>query len=744
MKTHYQKIRDELHMILTSSETKTQEHFDRCNDLLWGENGISSPNQFIIYDFLGMKNGFSRRYYAHPIITNASGEGLVGKTPLHFAVNILTSPEYLEFWNKMAEYHNLWEIQMSDASGKRNAGKTPLHDAASRLTSPEYSDFWEKMATYHDLWKIQMTYASSDEYVGKTPLHYAMSYLNLPKYLNFWMKMAEYQDLWKIQMPINSVIAGKTPLHYAAEYNLTSPEYLEFWKKMAEYPDLWKMQIPDSNKYYAGQTPLHFVAQRLTSSVYLEFWNKMTEYPDLWKIQMSDASGKRYAGKTPLHFSTFLISPEYLSFWEKMAKYPDLWKIQMTDASGEGYAGQTPLHSVVYYLTSPDFLPFWKKMEEYPDLWKIQMTDASGSGYAGKTPLHDAAGRLTSPEYSDFWNRIIKYMDINNKYNIQLGHNGEKSMFEKLFGVINRKKYDVDYFIRAHGSLTGTFFKLHSNITVLFITKSFEYSHVVSTNTYLSENKYDLNTTLNMCDKVNILRTYKPNDLVPNLILEFFERVEPFSVKGIYDRQNYNKTLDEYFSEDIPFDNNYLFKEKRDVIDNLGIFKSQKDKKNITSNLCEIVKYMSEKHRDKNITLVVGSCRISHDFDFNYDKLCKYVQLIDRSNMPITRYDNLCRENTKIISKKDPNTHEVPFNLERQSSFATFPTFATKEVFHNFDKDIEYALRYSNNVNIRETKRKLSSYEEISFTDIIDVYKYIIENQETKIPLPKSHNYKNY
>jgi hypothetical protein len=593
------------------------------------------------------------------------------------------------------------------------------------------------LANYPDYWKLYLK-NKTEYYEFYRLIHFACIKLTSPKYVDFWNKMAIYPDLWEIKLPDSSdkSNAGKTPLHIAANI-LTTPEYYDFWNKMAEYSNLWKIQMT-----YSGKTPLHLATENLKLPKYKIFWEKMTKYPDLWEIQLLNTSGLGNAGLTPLHSATTnLNSSEYFEFWEKMAKreYIYLWKIQMKDSSGEGYAGKTPLHTAASNLTSPKYFEFWNKFadKEYIDLWKIQMTDASGEEYVGQTPLHIAAFYLISPEYLPFFEKIAKYINIdrNDKNNIKLAFNIKSSIFEKLFrGFNNKKTYDVDYYISAHGELKGSFFKLNTNITVIFIAKSYARTYFSKNNQYISAIKNDLNTTLNLCDKLNILRIYENDDLVPNLNFQFFDISQPFKLRGILNKENYDKTLREYFELTIDINyNNPLFYDKRDIIDDLGIFESKKDKKNIESNLHDIIKYISNKHKDKNITLVVGSYLSSNNYDSYYSELCKYIQLIDRTNMPITKYNKLCYDKTKIISKnKDKIGREMTFDLERQHTFAT-PEIKEKEekdIFHNFDKDVEYALELSDNADIQETQRKLISYEQISFTDMINVYKHIIDNQE--------------
>jgi hypothetical protein len=554
------------------------------------------------------------------------------------------------------------------------------------------------------------------------------------------MIIAEYPDYWKLYLK-NKTKEYKfyRLIHYACQ-KFTSSNYSQFWEKMAIYHDLWEMQLPDaSGKTYAGQTPLHIAAFNLVSPEYSEFWEKMLNYHDLWKIQMSDASGEKYAGKTPLHTATYnLTLPQYSKFWEKLTEkeYIDLWKIQMTYASGKEYVGITPLYNATFNLTSPKYLEFWNKIAEYHDLWNIQMSNSKDKEDERETPLYLVAHYLTSPEYLPFFEKISKYIEKNNNNNSSLAFSINSEIFEKIFGKIDKNIYDIDYYISAHGSLTGSFFKLYNNITVIFMAKSYTPAYASITSKYISSRQNDLNTTLNMCDKLNILRIYEKNDLVPNLNFDFFDISPPYKLRGILNKENYDKTLREYFelTIDINYDHPTFFNEKRNIIDDLGIFKSEHYKKKIKSNLHDIIKYISNKHKNKNITLVVGSCRVSYDYDYNfhYDKLCKYIQLIDRTKMPITRYDKLCNDKTKIISKnKTMIEREMSLNLEREYTFATPEDIGEKEeIFNNFDKDIDYACNIGNDEKIKEINRKLISHEQISFVDIIDVYKYIINNQE--------------
>jgi hypothetical protein len=74
--------------------------------------------------------------------------------------------KYLEFWNKMTKHPDLWKIQMTDASGEGFAGQTPLHNAIQYLTSPEYLVFWKGYPIADATW----------EYKSKIPKSFIETY----------------------------------------------------------------------------------------------------------------------------------------------------------------------------------------------------------------------------------------------------------------------------------------------------------------------------------------------------------------------------------------------------------------------------------------------------------------------------------------------------------------------------------------------------------------------------------------
>jgi hypothetical protein len=610
---------------------------------------------------------------------NKNNEGVRSKISrlIHFAVYEFNDIKYLNFWLKMAEYENLWKIRIEYEV-------SPLMIAFQTLDNPQFIDFWLKIADHEDLWKNQ-------NISGPAILYIACQTLNNPEFVDFWLKIADYEDIWKIQKN-----DGSTPLHCTTE-SLTNPQFIFFWLRMAKYEDLWKIQKND------GSTPLHCTTESLTNPQFIFFWLRMAKYEDLWKIQKND-------GSTPLHCATeSLTNPQFIYFWLKMADYEDLWKIQ--DERG------TPLHYATIYLINQQFLEFWLKIAEYEDLWKIK------NNVYSNIPIKYAVENFPDPEFEIFW---IKNGDkfgkilVESYKNLELLSTIRESIFKHLFPLYNSFYYSVkiNYYILAHGSLTGSFFKVPKNVTIIFLAKSFNYYVTSFLGKYISGLVNTLETTIKIAKFNNVLRKYKSSDLVPDMTLSFYENYNAKSLFGIMANPNILKK--DYLEQ-----NNLSYNDDKEPIDDLGIFKDNPNKKEIRTSLHNIVKWI-EKNLDsgKHYTVVVGACRLTDKIEFNNKRLCEYINLIDKTQFKKTRYDDMC-ENKNI---KNKNTENYDDSLQLNASFATPP----KSDIAYFSDDLNYAILLNKTKNITDIKIKYEKGELIDFEELISVYRHIMKEQKNK------------
>jgi hypothetical protein len=721
-------------------------------------------------------------------MTDSSGKGWAGKTPLHIAAENLSGAAFCDFWmiittdkkdsetDSEIENEDLLTIQMSDASGDGYAGKTVLHTLVTNLKHNDYVVLWIILLKNENLWKIQMFDSSGIGYAGKTPLHiavenfYALDYKGTNIFNIIWCGLGDFiglmnkTELWKIQMTGQSGenCAGKTPLHLLLDFLNNYPKNLsknkEFQNKMDLLDDL-------SKNYYISNKEREEKEQDIIEELKLQkldIFFKVLEYlsdtNELWMIKMHDSCGKKNAGKTPLHqfIENFEINhkkidkyyrddydesnQKYFEILLNLAKKENIWKVQLSDLSGKNYAGKTPLHIAAHTIYDSKYLPFWNYMienynpKENLKFWNIEITKAGGEQTEWKNPVNYMIEYLSTNDYISFWLEHGKdlgpILKENKAFKIEAPFLVKENLYALLFPnyrLMNSTQNEFDYYISSHGSMTGDFFKLPSNINLIFLTKSFTPAFVSELSEIVSGHMNHINTTINMCRYNNILRNYNSNDIVPNINLSFFDLGNIKYIEGII--SNPDMALKTHFKndkikqyKDIQFYSEY--NKKQNIRDDIGIFKNIGDKSNIKDSLFNLINNIKQKINDgslenKNYTIILGPCRVSRIEELKFENLCNIVKKINKSQMKSTRYDSMCDDS-------DENTlQDQDFKLEK--SFAS-PNF--EDEIRLFDQDIQYALSLESDNDIRKTQTKLLNYELIKFEEIINVYEHIVKNQK--------------
>jgi hypothetical protein len=611
-----------------------------------------------------------------------------------------------------------------------------------------------QLANYTNFWKLYLN-DNLNIYEERflQLIHYAIIRFNEKKYINFWMKMAKNADIWTTKLEDNN----HTALHMAIS-RFTDLSFINFWIKMAGHVDLWKMQLNN-----IGPTPLHLAITHLNKPEYVNFWEIIAKQSDLWKISQITIKPNDFSPqniieienneKTPLHLAPqYLNDITFINFWNNLSHNNEIWKIQLR---GGMNSGKSPLYFAIIYLNKKEYINFWTKMAHKSDLWKQKYYFFSKKEIEHISLIDSAVENFRDPIYKNFWitlNKNLNFEEIIGKRINDYPFILKENIFEMIFPLYKKFQFSlpnkVDYYISAHGDMSGNFFKIPKNITVIFLTKAFSTTLISPKSNFISGLVNPLLTTIKMCKYNNILRIYNPSDLVPDVNLQFFDKKTP-GFEGILSKPDtliktqFIKYLQEQ-EENVKYD---TFQYPRDITDDIGIFSKFTNKKNIDSTLHFIINHINNKlGANKNYTIVVGSCRVSQENQFNYKTLCKHIQLIDKTEMKKTRYDSLC--NTKpIIITKNFEKKEIPENEEnqfiRQETFASPEEHIDEYTKTSFNDDINYALsitdhdQYHYYITIYNIKSKLNNHQLLHFSDIISIYKIIKDLQEKKYALSR-------